>query len=954
VALSPSLVSPIESGYSFTTIHQTEIDHISKRQPTEQVRWSDPGLDERRLQPAPLLDDLGLPNFPKRAICQHEVALAISGGGVRSATFGLGVLQGLAKSSQLLLDRIGYTSSVSGGSYINSWFCSLIARGGFAEARDMLREQPGQLSTAIYSKEKTRSQLLLPISHLRQFSSYLTPARGLFSSDTWNIVGAYLLRLVPNATFVSLAATAIILLPYMALDLTSLELKQSPYSMLGLINLTVAMTVYGLFFGRLDLDDAKASKGLASHTAASFAGASILITPFLTTLSFEPVWKHHERWIISGQAAFITLILILAQIAFVLKTWSNCSTRLAQLKCFPLGTAIGLSSWLLLLRGSRLSLDHRLDPNSDLLPLRFQIAFMPLAITIVYLLIGSVYLFLIRYEDESQEWLNLVWGATMKWCCLWAAVSFVVLIAPVLWRPVRPWQGLLAIAIWLSLSSASVHAAFSGRTGRFGGKIADPLPDRLTNKRQANSKRLASMFAAIGPSIVICGGLILLALVGRTIRQYLFSNTSFMVSWLKPTGKSDQTAITELAAFMAISGASLWIAHAMDVNRLSMHNIYRFRLAKCYLAAADLISVNGGDDQGWFNSHSALFIPLAKVGLQGPYPLISAALNVTKHGSLDFQKRKALNFVFSPLFCGFHHESNQAADSRSDDKAVELVSFAYRSTKEYLSARQKLLRLGRSNTDLDGKEILLSEAMAVSGAAQSPNQGSHTSPAVAVLLTMMNIRLGAWVGNPRSKEGWRTYPSVGAGKLLINELGGNADDEQKEVYLSDGGHFENLGLYELIRRKCRIIIISDADCDPKYEFDDLLNAMERCYVDFGAKIDVDTSALKPDLQSHLSQLPYAVGRVTYANDLEYGAIVLFKPVMTVDAWDVTKRFDARNPHFPHEPTTNQWFDEEQFEAYRSIGESAIQRFSRDLRAGGCPPPCDVQAWEFLRAQLPDV
>ena len=100
----------------------------------------------------------------------------------------------------------------------------------------------------------------------------------------------------------------------------------------------------------------------------------------------------------------------------------------------------------------------------------------------------------------------------------------------------------------------------------------------------------------------------------------------------------------------------------------------------------------------------------------------------------------------------------------------------------------------------------LATAMTISGAALSPNWGYHSSPITAFLMTLFNVRLGAWLPNPAvvtdERELHRGYPSQGLAAML-HDLLGTTTDTTRAIYLSDGGHFDNLGLYEMLRRRCR-------------------------------------------------------------------------------------------------------------------------------------------------------
>jgi hypothetical protein len=217
-------------------------------------------------------------------------------------------------------------------------------------------------------------------------------------------------------------------------------------------------------------------------------------------------------------------------------------------------------------------------------------------------------------------------------------------------------------------------------------------------------------------------------------------------------------------------------------------------------------------------------------------------------------------------------------------------------------------------------------AMAASGAAVSPNWGYHTSPAVAALLAIFNVRIGWWTGNPRRKDSWNRY-APGA-YYLTAELQGSTNDSGEYVYLSDGGHFENLGIYELVRRRMKYIIACDAGSDPGYTFEDLANAVEKCRRDFGVELEIDASAIRPNKKTQLSKSHFAVGKIIYpttpGGDGFTGVLVFFKSSLTGDeSADILGQRGVDN-RFPHDTTANQFFNETQFEVYRALGEHMFE------------------------------
>src|SRR5574337_385665 len=259
-------------------------------------------------------------------------------------------------------------------------------------------------------------------------------------------------------------------------------------------------------------------------------------------------------------------------------------------------------------------------------------------------------------------------------------------------------------------------------------------------------------------------------------------------------------------------------------------------------------------------------------------------------------------FVFTPRYCGY--ELPARADGGSGKTGC------YQPTEARLHEKAP---------------ILLGETMAISGAAASPNMGYHSSPPLAFLMTIFNVRLGWWCGNPRYDGAWRkSQPGLGL-LYLLKELLGLTDNKSRFVYLSDGGHFENLGVYELVRRRCGTIVVGDAGCDPDGTFDDLGNAVRKIRVDLGISIDIDPSSIKNNTQACV------VGTIRYADKDGPGApdgkLLYIKPTLfgKLPADVANYKTAPGSSRFPHESTADQWFDENQFESYRMLGYYTITR-----------------------------
>jgi hypothetical protein len=236
----------------------------------------------------------------------------------------------------------------------------------------------------------------------------------------------------------------------------------------------------------------------------------------------------------------------------------------------------------------------------------------------------------------------------------------------------------------------------------------------------------------------------------------------------------------------------------------------------------------------------------------------------------------------------------------------------------------------------------------ISGAAASPNMGYHSSPALAFLLTLFNIRLGWWLGNPGpvGQDAYRKgHPTTNLGPIL-NEAVGATTDTYDWVYLSDGGHFENLGLYEMVLRRAHFIVLSDAGADPSHAFEDLGNAIRKIRTDLGVPIDIAETYMMPRSAGSLEKEGRYVATATIrytaidGPDAQDGVLVYLKPGCYKDEYfprDVYN-YAVGSSDFPHESTADQFFSESQFESYRALGRHAINVICGNYPAATEPAP----------------
>jgi hypothetical protein len=952
----------------------------------------------------------------------QKVGVAFSGGGVRSATFNLGVLQALA--SQGVLDKVGYISSVSGGSYINSWLASWISKEGFEKAKEALADHDRKTAQRDRKAEDNKGESVSgyavqnengdvdsnhltsqssseqrynrqrPISHLRHYSSYLTPHSGLLSSDVWAAVAAYTLRLAPNLLFVLLAAFTLICAPYLLqgaynfnrypseivkavyalsphlaetakvahpLNSYQEEVSSGTYTANSYIALTLAvlMCLAGLttfyFANKIpgyDPDKSTESRKTAARHAIITFIAMLLIGPILAmagvyTSTLYEVYRHpitessfylRVFGVLAGFfiLAFLSALLFSRSIGLTPRAKGNTSSgddagngaaeqRVSDSKSafdrmsapptiqralIPTA-AIGAIFFALAALGFALcfrTTDHALAASA------LATVFGPSLLLLAYVGMASVGVAVLPYDSGSQEWLNRIWGNSAIFTLGWTAVAAISLLWPH-FVSLALKQGKSALLLsgfsitggWLLTTVSGILSAFSSKTSGPPTVDSTPTPWRIRTKQDGSQHLLENFLARISPYVFVAG----LLLIVSSFVHYMVKVP--LLEWL----------LVPFGLFLTI-----YVGKKIDVNRLSLHNFYRFRLIECYLAASRRsdaerlrlaeLSPNLRELTQERTTEPSLSPSTGKARpFDGPFPILNCTLNVTKGDSLDLQKRRARNFVFSPTACGFTRFKDEEMPALKHLRECAMIP-----TSVCASDVTAPLTLGGGSETANPTSITLGAAMAISGAAQSPNQGSHTSPAVAALLTLANIRLGWWLGNPRhsttfDKEG----PDNGL-RPMLDELSAQATDEKGYVYLSDGGHFENLGLYELIRRRCALIVLCDADCDPSYKFDDLVNAIELCEVDFGATITLDTDPLQNTLKAGWCRTAFTVGTIKYSEidgKCETGTIVYLKSAVTRQNSMVVHSYDRHSKHFPHEPTTNQWFDETQFEAYRLLG-----------------------------------
>ena len=349
----------------------------------------------------------------------------------------------------------------------------------------------------------------------------------------------------------------------------------------------------------------------------------------------------------------------------------------------------------------------------------------------------------------------------------------------------------------------------------------------------------------------------------------------------------------------------------VDVNHTSVHSFYRDRLSKAYVVKQ--VSTPGGMPKIVTNDRQLL----SKLNTDdAPYHLINAAINLKATKESYRNGRHAESFIFSRYYVG-----------------SEATGYCH-----------------TENMESQSRNLNLATAMAISGAAAAPNMGKQSNRLFSFFMAMLNVRLNYWLPNPRyalkrSVSDLPRSPLRRVGPLyLVRELFGWLDDTSANVNLSDGGHFENLALYELFRRECRFIICGDGEADSHLNFNGLAEALRMVQIDFGIIVEMQgLDAIRAGQQNH------AIGKIRYSDDRIGWLLYLKQSLRGDDSLSATldaerfassklrsdcSRYDdnpyiaeykGKIPEFPHQSTGDQFFDEAQFECTRAVGYNVAYR-----------------------------
>jgi len=801
--------------------------------------------------------------YYKAAVAKNQTALCLSGGGIRSAAFSLGVLQGLAQNG--LLARFDYLSTVSGGGYIGAWLSMLLhaRKGDVAAVQAALaaRESPPELR------------------NLRSYTNYLTPNPGIASRDTWAAVMLWVRNLLLNWFIFVPALFAASLLPILYAGL--IEEIGVVYSWPLLIVALLCLGV-GVFNGARHMPSHSYSEDGAEgrdNFVPLFVVVPLLVWSFLVPLVAAP-WLRPAMPLgaIVGDVipwlSFVIMEVAYIAAAIALKGddrtvfWRNLGWW--TLACL-VATAvlwIGLASGIA--EGS------------------ICIAILgPLVVTVAHLAQSLVYVAL-RTEalrgELDREWLARLNAEKVVPTLLWALFATICLVLPPL--VFDKWHSVVTTVVALATGPAS---ALLGKYS----PVMPPQPGAPGARTAISFRVLADLAAAIFAVALF----MVLARVGQQL-----------------TGGS---AVGALVLIVIAGGLAWGLGRHINVNRFSMHAVYRNRLVRAFMGTARP-ERTPDPFTGFDPRDNPRMVDLAFPSPRKLFPVINVTLNVTEGERTAWSERKGESFTITPNACGAAYLLR-----KEDEEAGYEARGAYVKTSAYAGSEKET---GRHDVP---RGLSLGSAIALSGAAASPNMGFHTSAATAFLMTLFNVRLGAWLPNPAiANTGHLTRAKPPNALLtLIRELAGLSSDRGRAVYLSNGGHFENLGLYEMVRRRCRHIVVVDAAADPDAGFQDLGNAVHKIRIDQDIEIN-----FHPTLEIGSRQNPlkpfywYAHAQIIYPEGAT-GELIYIKPSDLPDMPMDVRAYRNANGSFPHQPTYDQFFGETQFESYRQLGFSEMQELA---------------------------
>lgn len=419
----------------------------------------------------------------------------------------------------------------------------------------------------------------------------------------------------------------------------------------------------------------------------------------------------------------------------------------------------------------------------------------------------------------------------------------------------------------------------------------------------------------------------------------------------------------------------------INSNKLSLHYFYRDRLSEAYLKTDGRVLRKDNSRQGMplMNLRNNENMAIKNLGYRKlrDEKLAKAKENPSQNPTFRYDEDGT---VWEPNPRSPYHIIVTALNLQGSDELIrkDLKSEHFTFSRNYVGAQStgyvktSLYRQGRTK---------LARAIAISAAAVGSGMGFSTFFAQSFITTLLNLRLGYWVENPwfyrnscdsqwldswflyqwRKLRGWSDSPiaegeeAQGKYKIYYNpkrrytfwpyylflELMGMPTANQRLINVSDGGHTgDNLGLFPLLKRRCKQIVVCDFEEDKEFGFESFNHVVRMAHIEENIEIAIDLRPLVPipikDLDVSKigvitpSSRSVAVGKVFYPDNTE-GTIYYIKSSINQERLPVNVfNYHKLNPGFPHQSTADQYFDDSQFEAYRSLGAHMADQASKEI------------------------
>jgi hypothetical protein len=785
------------------------------------------------------------------------------------------------------------------------------------------------------------------VRHLRSYTSFLAPALGL-TVDSFTIAAIILRNLIVNWTMLVPALFVAVTLPQCSRFLMYAGLHWLPQRrglglafIIMLLFLTSAVCAAVALPSHFKIEQLKRFRRVAIWLFLS----GVLLGCWLLTVSWSPGTQlvQWSRWIPATWVPFlrhhlpadVRACFITAPIAFIAFGTLSLSIFLAykqritgrmvgrlrrktaaaaMMAITAVVASIASSSLLELLQ--RVIFPYLLSPSIHSLHRyahgqRLYIVFaLPCVLTLMLITATLFCALLGVYEmEEDREWWVRCAGCFIIFQVLWIFAHGIALYGQGSYHRIIP--GLIGLALGFGGSAIG----FSGATVAGAAAIKT---SQLTSTGKFLQK-YSLLLPAVGTLAIglICVGAVA---VEETFRKAFFRFHEYPVTG----GLRGSLIILAISATLTVL-----VNFAININLFSLHGMYRMRLMRAFLGASNVF--RRPDPFTNFDPKDTPYETDLPCGPGVPLHIINTTLNLTGTHNTAWRQRRAECFTFSPIQAGCWRLGYIPAASYGGSHGVTLAT-----------------------------------AMAISGGAFNPNMGYQSSPIVSLLMTFFNLRLGYWLPNPRRPDPKFGFASRGiefftksgpsfALQPLIEDALGLTDDTFRWIELTDGGHFEQLGLYEMVMRRVKRIIVVDAGADPNYQFEDLGNAIRKISIDLGIPIKFQPDMkMKPEVDPKHSYC--AVADIDYgcvdhppagktSEDMK-GKLIFIKAGITgLEPADILQ-YSKTHAKFPHETNANEFFNESQFESYRHLGSYIIDCIAHKAPT---PPPAGDPIDTFIEA-----